>query len=127
MTPDTILVSWKPPALPNGVINQYTVYIQEGSVLKIQLYFINCRFLIFHCSFVLSQGEAVSHKLSAFQLNYEATDMKKKERYSFWVTASTNVGEGDASQVVSIAPGTRGTPSPSIIAHIINIINLNPF
>ena len=64
-------------------------------------------------SIVLVQEEAVSHKLSAFQLNYEATDMKKKERYSFWVTASTNVGEGDTSKVVSIAPGSRGNYSPA--------------
>ncbi len=32
MTPDSILVSWKAPELPNGIVNQYTVYIQEGSV-----------------------------------------------------------------------------------------------
>lgn len=32
MTPDSILVSWKAPELPNGIVNQYTVYIQEGTV-----------------------------------------------------------------------------------------------
>ena len=35
MTPDSILVSWKAPELPNGIVNQYTVYIQEGSVIFI--------------------------------------------------------------------------------------------
>lgn len=34
MTPDSILVSWKAPELPNGIVNQYTVYIQEGSVIN---------------------------------------------------------------------------------------------
>ncbi|EFX86768.1 hypothetical protein DAPPUDRAFT_127336 [Daphnia pulex] len=83
MTPDSILVSWKAPELPNGIVNQYTVYIQEGS------------------------EDARSQKVSPSQLNYEASGLKKKERYNFWVTASTNVGEGEASKTVTIAPGTR--------------------
>ncbi len=45
--------------------------------------------------------------MSPSQLNYEASGLKKKERYNFWVTASTNVGEGEASKTVTIAPGTR--------------------
>lgn len=40
-------------------------------------------------------------------MNYEASGLKKKERYNFWVTASTNVGEGEPSKTVTIAPGTR--------------------
>ncbi|KAK4008603.1 hypothetical protein OUZ56_013738 [Daphnia magna] len=83
MTPDSILVSWKAPELPNGIVNQYTVYIQEGT------------------------EDARSQKVSASQLNYEASGLKKKERYNFWVTASTNVGEGEPSKTVTIAPGTR--------------------
>lgn len=29
MSEESILISWKPPAQPNGVISQYTVYIKE--------------------------------------------------------------------------------------------------
>lgn len=29
MTGDSILVSWKPPTQPNGVVVQYTVYVKE--------------------------------------------------------------------------------------------------
>ncbi len=35
MTPDSILVSWKAPEFPNGVVHQYTVYIQEGTVWRL--------------------------------------------------------------------------------------------
>lgn len=45
--------------------------------------------------------------MSPSQLNYEASGLKKKERYNFWVTASTSVGEGEPSKTVTIAPGTR--------------------
>jgi hypothetical protein len=45
--------------------------------------------------------------VSPSQLNYEATGLKKKEHYNFWVTASTNFGEGEASNTATIAPGTR--------------------
>ena len=45
--------------------------------------------------------------MSASQVNFEATGLKKKERYSFWVTASTTVGEGDVSKTVTISAGSH--------------------
>lgn len=30
MSTESVLVSWKPPAEPNGEINQYTVYIKPS-------------------------------------------------------------------------------------------------
>lgn len=41
-------------------------------------------------------------------MSYEASGLKKKARYEFWVTASTNMGEGQPSKSVSISPSTRG-------------------
>lgn len=32
MSAESILVSWKPPTQPNGLVIQYTVYIREDSV-----------------------------------------------------------------------------------------------
>ncbi len=87
---DSILVSWKPPEMPNGVINQYTVYIKEGG------------------------EEARSQKVAAYQLNYEVDGLKKKERYNFWVTASTNIGEGEPSKIVTISPGSKGQRRPTL-------------
>jgi len=31
MSGDSILVSWKPPEQPNGIVSQYTVYVREDS------------------------------------------------------------------------------------------------
>lgn len=31
MAGDSILVSWKPPTQPNGLVIQYTVYVREDS------------------------------------------------------------------------------------------------
>ena len=31
MSAESILVSWKPPEQPNGIVNQYTVYIREDN------------------------------------------------------------------------------------------------
>lgn len=31
MSGESILVSWKPPVQPNGVVTQYTVYIRQDS------------------------------------------------------------------------------------------------
>lgn len=59
-------------------------------------------------NFYRIQEEPRSQKVGPYQFNYEATGVKKKERYSFWVTASTNVGEGEASKTVTIAPGSQG-------------------
>lgn len=34
MSTESVLVSWKPPAEPNGEINQYTVYIRPSGDSK---------------------------------------------------------------------------------------------
>lgn len=42
MSTESVLVSWKPPAEPNGEINQYTVYIKpSGDNKDVSLLFIN--------------------------------------------------------------------------------------
>ncbi|XP_075224355.1 Down syndrome cell adhesion molecule 1 isoform X5 [Lycorma delicatula] len=88
MSAESILVSWKPPTQPNGLVIQYTVYLKEdGDDAK--------------------DEEPKSQKVPAFQMSYEASGLKKKASYEFWVTASTNMGEGQPSKSVSISPSTR--------------------
>ncbi|KAK8752918.1 hypothetical protein OTU49_008236, partial [Cherax quadricarinatus] len=77
MSADSILVSWLPPERPNGIITQYTVYYKEHGK---------------------SDTETVQQKLLPSQLSYEATGLKRRDDYVFWVTASTTVGEGEMSQ-----------------------------
>lgn len=85
MSAESILVSWRPPSQPNGVISQYTVYTKADNV-----------------------EEPVSQKVPPNQLTYEAKGLDKQRRYDFWVAASTNIGEGEASKIVSLAPNIRG-------------------
>ncbi|XP_076173899.1 Down syndrome cell adhesion molecule 1 isoform X37 [Ptiloglossa arizonensis] len=84
MSAESILVSWRPPSQPNGVIAQYTVYTKADNT-----------------------EEPTSQKVPPNQLTHEASGLDKQRRYDFWVTASTNIGEGDASKIVTLAPSVR--------------------
>ncbi|XP_024939099.1 Down syndrome cell adhesion molecule-like protein Dscam2 isoform X35 [Cephus cinctus] len=84
MSPESILVSWRPPSQPNGVISQYTVYTKPENA-----------------------DEPTSQKVPPNQLTHEASGLDKQYRYDFWVTASTNIGEGEASDIVPLSPSVR--------------------
>ncbi|XP_076390027.1 Down syndrome cell adhesion molecule 1 isoform X4 [Megachile rotundata] len=84
MSAESILVSWRPPSQPNGVITQYTVYTKADNT-----------------------EEPTSQKVPPNQLTHEASGLDKQRRYDFWVTASTNIGEGEASKIVALAPSVR--------------------
>ncbi|XP_021705587.1 Down syndrome cell adhesion molecule-like protein Dscam2 isoform X42 [Aedes aegypti] len=83
MSEGSILVSWQPPSQPNGVILQYTVYIKIGD------------------------QEPKSHKVPSYQMSYEASGLEKNQQYDFWVTASTTIGEGQRSKMLSAMPSDK--------------------
>lgn len=85
MSSESILISWRPPSQPNGVISQYTVYTKADNA-----------------------EEPTSQKVPPNQLTHEASGLDKQLRYEFWVTASTNIGEGEASKIVTLGPSLRG-------------------
>nr|XP_026487037.1 Down syndrome cell adhesion molecule-like protein Dscam2 isoform X37 [Vanessa tameamea] len=82
MGADSILVSWRPPAQPNGVVTHYNVYTQAQN------------------------AEPHPNKVPASQTSYSATDLKAG-RYDFWVTASTIIGEGQPSATASCSPSDK--------------------
>ncbi|XP_038214401.1 Down syndrome cell adhesion molecule-like protein Dscam2 isoform X24 [Zerene cesonia] len=82
MGADSILVSWRPPAQPNGVVTHYNVYTQAQN------------------------AEPHPNKVPASQTSYSATELKAG-RYDFWVTASTNIGEGQPSATASCSPSDK--------------------
>ncbi|XP_025152794.1 Down syndrome cell adhesion molecule-like protein Dscam2 isoform X44 [Harpegnathos saltator] len=84
MSAESILISWRPPSQPNGVISQYTVYTKADNA-----------------------EESTSQKVPPNQLTHEASGLDKQRRYEFWVTASTNIGEGEASKIVTLGPSVR--------------------
>ncbi|XP_060864222.1 cell adhesion molecule Dscam2 isoform X38 [Metopolophium dirhodum] len=93
MSTESVLVSWKPPAEPNGDVNQYTVYIKPSGDNK--------------------DKEPLAHKVAPNQMSFEASGLIKQDPYEFWVTASTNIGEGQPTKSIVIAPSTR---VPAMIA-----------
>ena len=54
------------------------------------------------------QEEPQSQRMPPFQMSYEATGLKKDGKYEFWVTASTNIGEGQPSKYVVLTPSDKG-------------------
>ena len=86
MSTEAIFVSWRLPAQPNGVITQYTVYYKpEGSDV-----------------------EAKSQKVPQYQMMYDVSGLEKSKAYEFWVTASTNIGEGQASKSIVALTSDKG-------------------
>ncbi|KPI92824.1 Down syndrome cell adhesion molecule-like protein CG42256 [Papilio xuthus] len=82
MGADSILVSWRPPAQPNGLVTHYNVYTQAQNT------------------------EPHPNKVPASQTSYSATELKPG-RYDFWVTASTIIGEGQPSATASCSPNDK--------------------
>lgn len=81
-----ILVSWLPPKNSNGQLVGYTFYMS-----------------------VIEDGrEEGTHKriLSPTTEYHETMKLQESATYQFWVTASTRVGEGKSSRVVSLPPSS---------------------
>ncbi|XP_052755769.1 cell adhesion molecule Dscam2 isoform X4 [Galleria mellonella] len=79
-----ILVSWLPPSSPNGVLVGYTLYMS-----------------------VIEDGrEEGTHKrmLSPSTLSHETARSPPQATHQFWVSASTRLGEGETTRVVTVLP-----------------------
>lgn len=90
LTADSILISWLAPKHRNGNIQQYTVYSRESGK-KGQAKNVVVR--------VDEKGNPVT---------YESRGLKEDQSYDFWVSASTSVGEGEPTSVVTQKTDTRG-------------------
>ncbi|KAJ8871689.1 hypothetical protein PR048_028016 [Dryococelus australis] len=87
MTSDSILVAWTRPVEPNGNIVKYYVYTRYMQVRNKDV-----------------QKETVMEDMEPI---YEARQLKEFQRYEFWVTAATIIGEGPSSPRVSQSPISR--------------------
>ncbi|XP_034120783.1 Down syndrome cell adhesion molecule-like protein Dscam2 isoform X7 [Drosophila guanche] len=77
----SLYISWLPPTEPNGVITKYSLYTR-----------------------VVNGREELNNEkrsLPSQQHFYESKGLHPHMEYQFWVTASTRVGEGKSSRVVS--------------------------
>lgn len=86
-SPQSLYVSWQPPKEANGMITKYNLYMRA----------VNGR-------------EELNHEkktLPSQQFFYEAKNLQTMREYQFWVSASTRIGEGKSSRVVSQMTSSR--------------------
>lgn len=107
-SPTKILVSWLPPRHRNGILTSYTFYmslIEDGKeVLSCFL----LRILSFSkLSFILLQEGTHKRILSPESDSHETVRLQERATYQFWISASTRVGEGESSKVVTISPSNK--------------------
>ncbi|XP_039278210.1 Down syndrome cell adhesion molecule-like protein Dscam2 isoform X4 [Nilaparvata lugens] len=84
MTSESILVTWTRPLEPNGKIIKYNIYIVQPDKETVK-----------EISF-----EDDVHA-------YECRRLKEFQRYEFWVSASTSIGEGQPSVKITQTPLSR--------------------
>lgn len=87
-SPQSLLVSWLPPFEPNGIITKYNLYKRSMDGKQ--------------------EGDHVKQTVSSQHTNYEVKSIQTHTEYQFWVTASTRIGEGHSSRVVSQVATQRG-------------------
>ncbi len=84
----SVIVSWRQPANPNGIIKKYTVFRRE-----------------------VINGEEVEVKEKSVLSgpNYlELTSLQWNRRYDIWVKAATDIGYGASSIITSVILGRIG-------------------
>lgn len=92
LSKDSILISWLPPEKPNGRITHYTVYAREaGRVGK-------------HKTYMVRPDE---NRPPFRGLIHEVHSLEEHQLYEFWVSATTSMGEGDATAMVNQATNAR--------------------
>ncbi|EFN83957.1 Down syndrome cell adhesion molecule, partial [Harpegnathos saltator] len=90
LTAESILVSWLPPLQPNGNVSKYTVYSREAG-----------------------SKNSNAHTMhepplsSTDTLTMELRDLVERQLYEFWVSATTSVGEGEQTIIVTQTTNTR--------------------
>ncbi|XP_066972085.1 cell adhesion molecule Dscam1 [Macrobrachium rosenbergii] len=81
----TILVSWLPPTKVNGILTKYTLHMAITNHEK---------------------KELPSRILGPSETSYVAEEVSTRDVYEFWVTASTQRGEGSPSEKITVKPKT---------------------
>lgn len=89
LTGDSILVSWLPPTHKNGILLHYTVYSKEFG----------------------RKGPPKNHQVrvdeQGYPVTFESRGLTENQRYEYWVSASTSIGEGEPTPVVVQATNSK--------------------
>ncbi|NXN51095.1 DSCL1 protein, partial [Rynchops niger] len=82
----SVVVSWLPPAKPNGIIRKYTIFCSSpGS----------------------GQPAPSEYETSPDQLFYRIAHLNRGQQYMLWVAAVTSAGRGNISEKVTIEPAGK--------------------
>ncbi|RWS17533.1 dscam:-like isoform D [Dinothrombium tinctorium] len=102
---DSVIVTWKDPLFKNGIITKYTVYWKELNNNRTKT----------SVSVPKSRNNLFSTRYRWLDPapQYKLTGLREHTPYEVWVTASTRVGEGQPSSIVS------AIPSKNVAAQII--------
>ncbi|XP_046477031.1 cell adhesion molecule Dscam1 isoform X1 [Neodiprion pinetum] len=90
LTADSILVSWLPPLQPNGHVSLYTVYSREAGATRNNTHTMH------------DPPSSASDTLTM-----ELRGLTVRQLYEFWVTATTGLGEGERTTIVTQTTDTR--------------------
>ncbi|XP_050422092.1 cell adhesion molecule Dscam2-like [Adelges cooleyi] len=98
VTSSSILVSWTQPKRPNGIITKYIVHVKHNKIVEKEIVF----------------GDK--------NTKVEIRRLKEFQRYEFWVTATTVVGEGQPSFRVNQSPNSRAPARVASFGERVNIV-----
>ncbi|XP_065348547.1 cell adhesion molecule Dscam2 isoform X2 [Cloeon dipterum] len=90
--PQSLLVSWMPPSTPRGSITGYTLHT---------------RLLLPGTQQAPPELQPSPRALPPGANSFELTGLRSGVEYQFWVSASTRVGDGPGSRIVSAMPNGR--------------------
>ncbi|XP_044271118.1 Down syndrome cell adhesion molecule-like protein Dscam2 isoform X3 [Tribolium madens] len=83
----SLKLSWLPPLEPNGIITKYNLYKRSLDGRQ--------------------EVDNAKQTISSQHTSYEIKGIQAHIEYQFWVTASTRIGEGQSSKVVSQVATSR--------------------
>uniref|UniRef100_T1JP45 Fibronectin type-III domain-containing protein n=1 Tax=Strigamia maritima TaxID=126957 RepID=T1JP45_STRMM len=101
LSTETVLVVWKPPSRPNGYIIKYNVYareLEDENKLRSETH--SSRDAMQRTS---QHNFPTKHSVRGDAVQYEVKGLKANQRYEFWVTATTAVGEGKSTAIIAEA------------------------
>lgn len=93
LSASSVLVSWLPPARPNGRIKHYTVYVREASHAGGA-----------HQAYTLAANESTG---ASQELRHAVAGLREGLPYEFWMSATTAFGEGKATDVLTQEPSSK--------------------
>ncbi|KAK9876828.1 hypothetical protein WA026_015065 [Henosepilachna vigintioctopunctata] len=86
-SPQSLKLSWLPPVEPNGILTKYSLYKKSMDGRN--------------------EVDHAKQTISSQNTDYDVKNVQPHIEYQFWITASTRIGEGPNSKVVTQVVSSR--------------------